>query len=128
MADPRSAYAMDSRTMAGAEPALLEFLKTTVNTFIKWDLAQFFQANPNTADAAENLARYIGRDPGEVAGQLDELVASGLVETQLLGGQPIYDLTDEPEARALLERFVEACKDQQFRVRAIYHLVRSAKG
>jgi hypothetical protein len=127
MAEPRSAHPMNSRAVAGTEPALLEFLKATVNSFIKWDLAHFFHTNPHTADTADNLAHYIGRDPGEVAAQLDELVASGLVERQTVGSLPTYALTGEPMVRGLLARFVAACQDQQFRTQAIYHLVRAAK-
>ena len=119
---------MSGRPVAGAEPALLVFLKAKVNTFVKWDLVHFFHTNPHTADTAEHLARYIGRDPDDVAAQLSELAGGGMVEMQTVGGLPMYALTEEPEARELMARFVEACRDQQFRTQAIYHLVRAAKG
>jgi hypothetical protein len=116
-----------SRLVADTEPALYAFLKTRINSFIKWDLAHFFHANPHAADTADNIARYIGRSPEEVRLALEELTQAGLAAAQSLGGLSVYSLTDEAEARALLARFVEACADRQFRVRAIYYLVRSGK-
>jgi hypothetical protein len=51
-----------ARLMGDMAPQLLEFLKTKVNSFVKWDLVRFFHENPNTTDTAENIARYAGRD------------------------------------------------------------------
>jgi hypothetical protein len=53
---------LSRRLMDDMDPEVLEFLKTTVNSFIKWDLVIFFFENPHTTDTIDNVARYIGRD------------------------------------------------------------------
>ena len=67
------------RLMDDMDPEVLEFLKTTVNSFIKWDLVIFFFENPHTTDTAENVARYIGRDASVIQSDLDDLVRSGVL-------------------------------------------------
>ncbi len=111
------------RLVAAAEPALVAFLKTTVNTFVKWDLVHFFHANPNTSDTAENTARYIGRDAGEVLAALQELAAAGLLTAHPYGPLAVYRLTSDADKRAQIAHFVQACADREFRLRAIYHLI-----
>lgn len=68
MADDQDAAA---QWMEDIDPRLLDLLRTRVNTFIKWDVVRFFHANPHTADTADNLARYIGRDVRVVEPELD---------------------------------------------------------
>jgi hypothetical protein len=115
------------RLMDDMDPEVLEFLKTAVNTFIKWDLVIFFYENPNTTDTADNIARYIGRDAGVVQGELDELTAVGVLQCQTTGQLLTYWLAADPQVRDRLKHFVSASDDQQFRVKAIYHLMRGMR-
>lgn len=126
MSAKTSDHDLIGRPVAVAEPALLAFLKTQVNTFVKWDLVHFFHHNPHTTDTADSLARYVGRNAGEIVPELDELASSGILAAQTIGGLWVYTLTDDPGTRDLIARLVAACEDRQFRVRAIYHIVRSA--
>lgn len=119
-------HALIGRPVADANPALLAFLKAKVNTFIKWDLVHFFHQNPHTTDTADNLARYVGRNAAEIVPELDALATSGILAAQTIGGLLVYTLRDDPVTRDLITRFVAACQDRQFRVRAIYHIIRSA--
>jgi len=49
-----------TRLMNDMDPQLLDLVKTKVNSFIKWDLVRFLRENPNTADTADSIAKYIG--------------------------------------------------------------------
>jgi len=113
-----------ARLMSDMDPDLLEFIKTRVNSFIKWDLVRFFHENPHTTDTAENIARYSGRNPAAVEPELEELAASGIMRKQLVGGIPVYSLTDDEATRDLIRQFVQACEDRHFRVKAVYHIIR----
>ncbi len=113
-----------ARLMSDMDPDLLEFIKTKVNSFIKWDLVRFFHENPHTADTVENIARYTGRNPLAVKPELEELVESGLMRRQLVSGIPVYSLTTDEATRNLIRRFVQACEDRHFRVKAVYHIIR----
>ncbi len=103
---------------------LLDFVKSKVNSFIKWDLVRFFYENPNTVDTAENIAKYAGRHLSAVAPELEELEASGVMESKMVGDQIVYSLTQDEAVRELVESFIIACEDRHFRVKAVYHIIR----
>ncbi len=115
---------LTGRLMADMDPRLLEFLKTKVDSFVKWDLIRFFHDNPYTTDTATNIARYAGRSPDKIRDDLADLAASGVLEESQLRDMTVYSLTADPEIRKLLEKFVDASADRQFRVKAIYHIIR----
>jgi len=112
------------RLMSDMDPELLEFLKNKVNSFIKWDLVRFFHENPHSSDTAENVARYVGRDVEAIEAELGELVGTGVLERQRLSGMAVYSLATDAQMRKLIDQFVHASDDRQFRVKAIYHIIR----
>jgi DNA-binding transcriptional ArsR family regulator len=109
------------------DPELLGFLKKYVNSFVKWDLLHFFYNNPHTIDTVENIARYAGRDQETVQRELSDLARRGLLEETQMGEMTIYALVDDPDLRERLAKFVEASEDREFRVRAIYHVIRDMR-
>lgn len=115
------------RVMADMDPELLHFLRTRVNSFVKWDLIRFFGENPYTTDTAENIARYAGRNVETTHAELAELAAQGVLVEQRLGEMTVYSLSSNPEVRQLIQRFLEASNDRQFRVKAIYHIIRGMR-
>ncbi len=115
------------RVMADMDPELLHFLRTRVNSFVKWDLIRFFGENPYTTDTAENIARYAGRNVETTRAELAELAAQGVLVEQRLGEMTVYSLSSDREVRRLIQRFLEASNDRQFRVKAIYHIIRGMR-
>ncbi len=113
--------------MEDMDARLLDFLKNQVNSFVKWDLVRFFHENPNTADTADNIARYAGRDPAAIERELAQLADSGVLEGESVGELTVYSLATDDEMRALIDQFVVACNDRQFRVKAIYHIIRGMR-
>jgi len=110
--------------MADMDPRLLEFLQSKINSFVKWDLVCFFYDNPHTTDTADNIARYAGRNAGTIHTELAELSQEGVLEESQLGDMTIYSLASDRQTRELLKQFVQASDDQQFRAKAIYHIMR----
>ncbi len=104
---------------------LLDFVKTKVNSFIKWDLVRFFYENPNTVDTAENIAKYAGRHLSAVTPELEDLIAGNVMDKKIVGDQVTYSLTQDKAMRRLIETFVLACEDRHFRVKAVYHIIRN---
>lgn len=115
-----------SHLMGDMDPELLQFLKSYVTSFIKWDLMRFFHDNPYATDTAENIARFIGRDRETVADELAEMVESGVLQSHQVGDLIVYMLATDPRIRELMDRFVLACDDRQFRIKAIYHIIRGS--
>ena len=116
-----------ARLMGDMAPQLLDFLKTKVNSFVKWDLVRFFHENPNTTDTAENITRYLGRDISTIEEELDELVGAGILERQRVSDLHVYNLSSDQQVRSLVDQFIQACDDRQFRVKAIYHIIRGMR-
>jgi hypothetical protein len=118
---------LTGRLMADMDPKLLEFLQTKVNSFVKWDLVRFFHDNPHTTDTANNIARYAGRSVETIQTELAELARDGVLEENQLGEMTVYSLVPDRHTRELLARFVRASDDRQFRVKAIYHIIRGTR-
>nr|HID14652.1 hypothetical protein [Anaerolineae bacterium] len=115
------------RLMADMDPRLLEFLQTKINSFVKWDLIRFFHDNPHTTDTADNIARYAGRNVETIRTELAQLARDGVLEENRLGDMTVYSLAPDRQIRELLEQFVRASDDRQFRVKAIYHIIRGTR-
>ncbi len=118
---------MDSQLMDDMDAHLLEFLQTTINSFIKWDLIRYFHDNPHAVDTAENIAGYIGRDPQMVAAELAGLSKAGVVQQNDVPAARLYALTPDAKTQAVIKDFLVACTDRQFRVKAIYHVIRAMR-
>ncbi len=116
-----------ARLMSDMDPRLLDFVKTKVNSFIKWDLVRFFYENPNTADSAHNIARYAGRNVTAVEPELEDLVNGGVMEKRYLNDLAVYSLAADEEMRRLIDGFILACEDRHFRVKAVYHIIRGMR-
>ncbi len=112
------------RVMSDLDPELLALIQSKFNTFLKWDLVKFFGENPGTLDGAAQIAVYIGRDAGSTEAELDELVEKGILQRDERKTPRVYSLAGDEKTRALLRKFLRACDDRNFRVKAVYHLVR----
>jgi hypothetical protein len=116
-----------ARLMNDMDPVLLDFVKTRVNSFIKWDLVRFFYENPNTNDTVENIAKYAGRNAAAVKPELEDLVESGVMQKRDVEGTSIYSLAENQDMRELVDRFILSCEDRHFRVKAVYHIIRGMR-
>lgn len=117
-----------ARLMDDMDPNLLDFVKTKVNSFIKWDLVRFFYENPHTEDTVENIAKYAGRNKEAVKPELNDLVESGIMQKRVLNDETsVYSLATDESMRALVDRFILACEDRHFRVKAVYHIIRGMR-
>lgn len=116
-----------ARLMDEMDPIMLDFVKSKVNSFIKWDLVRFFHENPHTADTVDNIAKYAGRNVDAVEPELEELVESGIMQKTELGDTSIYTLVTDTQMRNLVDKFIIACEDRHFRVKAVYHIIRGMR-
>ena len=114
-----------SDIMDEMDPGVLRFIRTHVTTFTRWDVIRFFHENANTQDTAENLARYVGRDPEAIRREANELVAEGILCSTIKGEHTVYALTDDPETRRLIATLVEAARERTFRMKLVYHILRA---
>lgn len=124
MALPSNEDDSKARLMDDMDPDLLDFVKTKVNSLVKWDLVRFFHENPHTADTVENIAKYAGRNVTVVAPELEELVASRIMKRSRLGDTAVYSLETDEATQALVKKFIVAYEDRHLRRKAVYHIIR----
>jgi hypothetical protein len=113
------------RLMDDMDPRLVEFLRTKVNSFVKWDLIRFFHQHPDITDTAEHIAQYARQDVGTTRAELAELAGQQILVQDQMGGLATYSLSKDPAIRDMIRRLVEASEDRRFRVKAIYHIIRN---
>ena len=106
------------------DTAILEFLRDKVDSFVKWDLVRFFHDNPHTRDTAENIAHYTGRDARTIERELQGLVKANVLTTKAVSGVQVYSLVQEKTTRQVIDNFINACHDRQFRVEAIQYMIK----
>ncbi|MCS6837089.1 MAG: winged helix-turn-helix domain-containing protein [Anaerolineae bacterium] len=105
------------------ESKWVSFLQTKVNSFTKWDLVRFFHDNPYAEETSDNIAQALGRDPKVVSRELAELAQVGVVEQVRVPNYEVYRFTSSDDVRQLVKAFMEACRDRQFRIQAINHVI-----
>ena len=115
-----------SQPNEGIEPEMVTFLETIADSFIKWDLIRFFNDNPHAVDPAETVARFISRDLQDVETQLDALVDAGVLNIRLVSRVKAYGLTNDATMRDRIARFLQACDDKIFRLKAIRYVIHLA--
>ena len=118
---------LTAKMMNDMDPALLDFVKTRLTSFIKWDLLRFLHENPYTTDSAENIAHYTGRNVDNVRPELDDLVDGGVLERRMLDETAVYSLAQNEDTRRLIEAFITSCQDRRFRVKAVYHIIKNMR-
>lgn len=101
-----------------------EFLQHTVNSFVKWDLIRFFHDNPHARDTAESIARYTGRETGEIIHELDQLATDGVLHVEDINDHRVYTLVEDKATRETIHAFMKACENRDFRVEAINQVIR----
>lgn len=115
------------RLASDIDPDLLECLRTQVNSFIKWDLIQFFYQNPYTIDTPEGIARHVGRSSGAIRIDLVALAAEGLLTAHCYNDVTVYSCSTDPVVRDRVQRLVEAFGDRLFRARAAFQVIRTMR-
>jgi len=113
--------------MEDMDEDLLGLLRDWLDSFLKWDLIRFLYNHPDTAHQVDELARRIHRDQIDLAVEASTLVAAGIVDCQWAEGQPAFALAADPAARRLVARFMQACEDRCFRMKAIYHVLQKMR-
>ncbi len=109
---------------AASDQEAFAFLEAYVDSFVKWDVLHYFYYHPNLISTAETVAQAIARALDDVTRALTELAEQGVLQASFLGEGEVYALSQDPQIMAGLRAFIEAATRDDFRYRAIFHLVR----
>lgn len=120
-------------SLMGLGEAMESFLQRYVNSFVKWEIVQYFHDHPGTPLKAEELARTLNRPAEQIRRELRELSADGLLARHASGKTTTYAyrLSDEKpkerELRELVNHFHTLCRSREGRLKVIYKILKSGK-
>jgi hypothetical protein len=109
-----------------------EFIEKHANTFVKWEVVQFFHDHSQEWIRAEELAKTLNRPLRVIKKEIRELYANGLLEEQKSDQVHRYRFrppdTEEGRAlRATLARLIALCHEREGRLRVVYKLLKNGK-
>jgi hypothetical protein len=105
-------------------PELLQFVRDTVTTYVKFDLLRFFHENQFTYESVETIAHLVNHDQNAIKTALEELSEQGILESTTVDETRLYCLSKNGPTRQLVQAFVAACEEKEFRVKVIFHIIR----
>lgn len=105
-------------------PELLQFVRDTVTTYVKFDLLRFFHENQFTYESVETIAHLVNHDQNAIKAALEELSQQGILEETTVDETKLYCLSKNGPTRQLVQAFVAACEEKEFRVKVIFHIIR----
>jgi hypothetical protein len=105
-------------------PELLQFVRDIVTTYVKFDLLRFFHENQFTYESVETIAHLVNHDQNAIRAALEELSEQGILEETTVDETKLYCLSKNGPTRQLVQAFVTACEEKEFRVKVIFHIIR----
>lgn len=128
-------YLEDERLNAlmGLGEPMEQFIRTYVNSFVKWEIVIQYCDHPDASWTVEELAQRINRPLEQVRREVVELNGDGFLAKQRSGkeGPTHYRLamnrTREPERWDLLQKFAALCRVREGRLRIIYKILKHGK-
>ena len=108
------------------------FIETYVNSFVKWEVVQFYYDHPNKWFELDALAATLNRPVKILKKEMQELHDLGFLQQEKKGKTLSYRflLAHTPEGKILeqiLERFITICQDREGRLRVVYKLLKNGK-
>jgi hypothetical protein len=77
-----------------------------VSDLVGVDIVTFFVQNPYVCDSVQSIAVRLGRQTTQIEPVLERLTNAGLLQAADLGSIRVYELTDNPDRRQILQQYV----------------------
>jgi hypothetical protein len=120
-------------SLMGLNEPMEEFMARYVNSFIKWELVNYFHEHPQTSFKVADLAKALNRPTEPLKHELQELSDEGLLREIRNAKkleyfyQPALEKPKERELSELLSQFVHLCRTREGRLRVIYKILKNGK-
>lgn len=83
---------------------LFTFIERYATNLARWDLLVYFGSHPTAREYALTIAERVGRNPGMVQQELDDLVYLGILSARRNGNGLRYGLVRSPATRRAVVR------------------------
>jgi len=120
-------------SLMGLDEPMEQFMARYVNSFIKWELVNYFHEHPQTIFRVADLAKALNRPAESIKRELQELSDEGLLQETKNAKkmeylyQPTAGQSRERELSELLSQFVHLCRTREGRLRVIYKILKNGK-
>jgi hypothetical protein len=119
--------------LMGLDESMEQFMNVFVNSFIKWELVNYFHEHPNAPIKLTDLAKALNRPAEQIKHEIQELSSAGLLQ-EGKGPKKMefrYDLSPEAanqkKLHDLVQQFVHLCRNREGRLRVIYRILKNGK-
>jgi predicted transcriptional regulator len=120
-------------SLMGLDEPMEQFMYRFVNSFIKWELVNYFHEHPHTPYKISELSKALNRPADQIKNELQELSAEGMLR-EIKNGKKFeynYDLSPdnakERRLHDLVNQFVHLCRTREGRLRVIYKILKNGK-
>jgi hypothetical protein len=108
------------------------FIERYANSFVKWEVVQFYHDHPKKWFKLEALADALNRPIKILKKEMQELHELGFLEQEKDGKSFTYQFApaQTSEGKAMeqtLKRFIAICHDREGRLRVVYKLLKNGK-
>lgn len=98
------------------DPEVDAFVGGNILSFAAWDLVIFLNRNPETCEPLPHLAALLARQESDMLPVVRRLAETGVLVEERDGGQLRYRLTDDPEVRRVVARFITMAGRREHRL------------
>lgn len=104
------------------------FVKNYIDSFIKWDILNFFQKNPSARVTLRDIATIIGRNLETVERELEKLVDGKIILKEEEGNLTFYVFSSDREKRKAVEKFIFYCESsREARLKVVQEILRKKR-
>lgn len=98
-----------------------KFVRTYIDSFLKWDIVILFYHNSGLRDTASRIAEDLGREVKDVTKSLEELVKRGILAREEYKPETMYSLN----AKKLEEigKFVDSLESRENRLAILVRIL-----
>jgi len=100
-------WAILRRQLVKIDKDLENFIATTVDSLIMWELLVFLWNNPGITDNTDGIAARLGRRRDDLKKPLESLCAQQVLERWGNEDDPIYAYNPVPKLSKAIEKFIQ---------------------
>ncbi|MCD4814360.1 hypothetical protein K8S19_11795 [bacterium] len=114
------------------DEAIESFVERYANSFVKWEVIQFYHDHPDTWYRLDELVKGLNRSLKSLKNEMQELEESMFLKEKKVGKTPAYqyepgDSQAGKELKNTVDQFIAICQEREGRLRVVYKLLKDGK-
>jgi hypothetical protein len=111
------------------DPDVDAFVDANIVSFAAWDLVIYLNKNPETCEPLSKLAAILARQESDMLPAVHRLTETGVLSVERSVGETVsYRLTDDPEVRRIIARFITMAGRREHRLEFVRRVLAHITG